>query len=61
MSEDTPNERLVRIETKLDMVLSSDSDKEARIRALEKRLAYVLGACAVVSAVVPIIVRKMGF
>jgi hypothetical protein len=35
--------RLVRIETKLDVVLSAHEDKEQRIRSLERRFWIALG------------------
>ena len=36
-------ERLVRIETKLDVVLSAHEDKDVRIRALERRFWIAIG------------------
>lgn len=56
---DTDQERLVRIETKLDMLLSAEADKETRIRTLERRDAYVLGACVVLSFVAQWIGREL--
>jgi hypothetical protein len=35
--------RLVRIETKLDVVLAAHEDKETRIRALERRFWIAIG------------------
>jgi hypothetical protein len=61
MSEDGTNERLVRIETKLDVLLRSDSDKEARLRALERRDGYVLGIAAMLAFLAPAILKKLGF
>ena len=47
------NERLARIETKLDTLISQSEDKESRIRSLEKNqtklLAWASGAAGIVS------------
>ena len=41
-------ERLVRIETKLDIIIENENDKERRIRRLERGLWYVSGAFAAI-------------
>lgn len=57
MSDPTVNERLVRIETKLDQALSNHADHEERIRALERArwplpsLALLVAAAGVVVGV----------
>jgi chaperonin cofactor prefoldin len=47
------NERLARIETKLDTLIDQSEDKESRIRSLEKNqtklLAWASGAAGMVS------------
>jgi len=68
--DDTDRDRLIRIETKLDtFILSSkeqegrriivETDHEARIRGLEKRLWQVLGAAVVIGAIGQIVVKKV--
>lgn len=57
--DDTTNERLVRIETKLDMLISQEADKEARLRALEAARWWVLGAAGVLSCVAPLVAKKL--
>lgn len=54
-------ERLVRIETKLDMLLADDHDKEERIRKLERRDAWTIGACTIIAFVAPFVAKKLGF
>lgn len=49
MTEETVGERLVRIETKLDGLLSQRDDHERRIRILERRLWLATGASAVLA------------
>lgn len=45
---DQANERLARIETKLDTALALQRDHEARVRILEAWKHYVLGVAAAV-------------
>jgi len=52
--------KLVSIETKVDGLIASRLDQEQRIRYLEKRNAMMVGACMIISFVVPIIARKLG-
>lgn len=52
--------KLVSIETKVDGLIQSRLDQEQRIRYLEKRNAMMVGACMIISFVVPIIARKLG-
>ncbi len=52
--------KLVSIETKVDGLIASRLDQEQRIRYLEKRNAMMVGACVIVSFVVPLITRKIG-
>lgn len=56
-------ERLARIETKLDILTTSfmnaDADKETRMRALERRDAYVLGIAGLLAFVAPIVAKKV--
>lgn len=52
-------ERLARIETKIDTLLSSKSDHETRIRGLEKRSWLIAGAAVIVSAVAPGLAGKL--
>lgn len=57
MSTPTVEERLVRIETKLDAALSKDDDHEQRIRALERgrwpipSVAVLLSGAALASSI----------
>jgi hypothetical protein len=53
------SERLARIETKLDIALADSRDMELRIRVLERRDAYVLGICATISFITPIVTKKI--
>jgi hypothetical protein len=47
MSADlTTPERLASIETKLDLLLKSDVDKELRVRAIERKLYSATGGLA---------------
>lgn len=57
MEDDTVT-RLVRIETKLDVMLASDGDHETRLRLLE-RWKYGIPA-SMVMAILPIILFLMG-
>lgn len=61
MSEPTPNERLVRIETKLDSFIAGHSDHETRIRALERAKWTAAGfAAAGGGAVGTLLTQLMG-
>jgi hypothetical protein len=53
------SERLARIETKLDVLIGNDQDKEQRMRVLEYRDAYVLGGAVVLSFAGPLILKKV--
>lgn len=52
-------ERLARIEAKLDALIDADKDKETRMRALERRDAYVLGIAGFISFVAPVLMKKL--
>lgn len=56
--ESSTKERLVRIETKLDALLDARVDQEARIRSLERRDAYVLGASTVLGFLASLLAKK---
>jgi hypothetical protein len=51
---------MARLETKLDIALNGKADFEKRLRALERRDAYVMGACLVISTCGPFLMRKLG-
>jgi hypothetical protein len=60
MSNDhTTDERLVRIETKLDIVIARDNDKEERIRKLEQAMWKIYGGTIVASATVSVLVKMV--
>lgn len=48
---------LGRVEGKIDQLLAGDSDKEQRLRVLERWRWKAIGAASVVSAVVAVIAR----
>ena len=53
---DTTEERLTRIETKLDMFISTQRDHESRIRVLEKWMWRVSGATVILSTIASTII-----
>lgn len=53
------SERLARMEAKLDVLIGLDKDKEERIRALEKRDAYVAVFCSAIAIAAPVVVKKV--
>lgn len=56
----TVEERLARIETKIDALLGKDDDHETRIRVLEQWKARLTGIAFAVSAVVSLGVSLLG-
>jgi hypothetical protein len=60
MDDQTTEERLVRIETKLDFMLDGRKDTEDRLRVLERRDAYVAGICALIAFAAPYLLKKLG-
>ena len=57
MAEKSDSERLAAIETKLDFLIERRTDHETRIRVLEIRDAYILGACGFLSFTAPLILK----
>lgn len=53
------DERLASIEAKLDVLIEANEDKETRMRALERRDAYVLGIAAIFSFIAPIVAKRL--
>lgn len=51
--------RLAAIEAKLDFLVQAEKDKEQRLRALERRDAYVLGGATLLSFLSPLILKKV--
>ena len=64
MSEPSEVERLVRIETKLDILVESTekrgADHETRLRALEKVKWIIIGGSAVTGGAAGLIAKAMG-
>lgn len=58
MNEREISELLVRLETKVDLLIEENKDKEKRMRALELRDAYVLVICGGVAIIAPIVAKK---
>ncbi|HEV2391074.1 MAG TPA: hypothetical protein VG146_01790 [Verrucomicrobiae bacterium] len=50
---------LVRIETKVDLLIANDGDKEKRIRKLERRDGIVAGASGIAAILSPIVWKKL--
>ncbi len=61
MSKDnkSDSERIASIETMVEMLVGFREDQEKRIRTLEIRDAYVFGAGALLSAIAPIIAKRV--
>lgn len=59
MTEPTVNERLVRIETKLDQALAQHADHETRIRSLERAKWMAAGFAAAGGGIVGAIVSRL--
>lgn len=59
MTDETLDTRLARIETKLDIALSSQNDHEARIRRLEKALFTAMGIAAAIGGLLGAVGSKI--
>lgn len=54
----TDSERLATIEANVAFLVQAEMDKEKRLRQLERRDAYVLGAAGILTFVVPLLAKK---
>lgn len=59
MSDDH-GERLVRIETKLDIALKTHEDHEDRLRSIERKVWSVSGAMGLASFALTLLAKKIG-
>lgn len=57
--EISAQERLIRLEVKLDLALSNGTDHEARLRRLERALWLATGAAAAAGGVVGSFLSKL--
>lgn len=51
---------LIRLDTKMDMVLTNDADKERRLRAVERRLWYMGGCSGAIGVGLTYLLRILG-